>query len=66
MPMPKFGQLPRASSITQTNIEAAYIIGFDRQRRRIEEIGKLNRKVLKGIGKAAAKDGTVNVKKDPK
>ena len=55
-------RLPRSSSITSAHMLAAFIYGSLRQQRRIEMIGRLNRKVLRGIGRPAKQDGTTSAK----
>jgi|HubBroStandDraft_4_1064222.scaffolds.fasta_scaffold35407_5 hypothetical protein len=64
MPEPKrtIGRLPRASSITSTHLIVAFIYGSLNQQRRIESFGRLNRKVLRGIGRPAKQDGTTSAK----
>jgi hypothetical protein len=52
-------KLPRASSITSTHMQSAFIYGSIRAARRIELFGRMNRRVLRNIGKPAEKDGTV-------
>lgn len=46
--------VPRAKSITAEHMRLAYGIGGDtgdrRQRRRIEEFGRINRETLRGLG----------------
>lgn len=53
-----FYKLPKASSITEDHLEAA-LSGSTHQQKRITLYGKLNRRILKNIGKPALKDGTV-------
>jgi hypothetical protein len=52
-------RLPRAQSITSDHLIQAFIYGSRRQQQRIDAFGRLNRRVLRGIGKPALQDGTV-------
>jgi hypothetical protein len=52
-------RLPKASSLTQTHIIMAVVYKSRHQQQRIEEFGRLNRRILRGIGKPAREDGTV-------
>jgi hypothetical protein len=56
----KVGKLPKASSITKDHMVSAYVYGSSRQQKRIEAFGRLNKKILQGIGKPAKHDGTVS------
>ncbi|MGB8801168.1 MAG: hypothetical protein WCC97_10800 [Candidatus Acidiferrales bacterium] len=55
-------RLPQSSSITSIHLMSAFIYGSIRQQKRIEMFGRLNRKVLRGIGRPAAQDGTTSAK----
>jgi len=51
-------KLPRSSGVTAHHLVSAFIYGSTHQQRRIERWGRMNRKILRGIGKPAQKDGT--------
>jgi hypothetical protein len=53
------GTMPKAASISKNQIISAYVYDSTRAQRRIESYGRLNRKILRNIGKPAQKDGTV-------
>ena len=51
-------KVPRAQGITEQHLYSAFIYGSERQQRRIEQWGRMNRRILKNIGKPATQDGT--------
>ena len=54
--------LPKSQGVVAHHIEQAFVYGSKHQQNRIEAYGRLNRKVLKSIGKPALEDGTVSKK----
>jgi hypothetical protein len=51
-------RLPRSSGITEQHLYSAYVYGSTNQQRRIERWGRMNRKILRNIGKPSTSDGT--------
>ena len=54
------GQLPRSQGIDAERIEFAYVNGSTHEQYRIEEWGRMNRRILRSLGKPATEDGTVS------
>jgi hypothetical protein len=57
------GKLPKSQGVVAHHILQAYVYGSERQQKRIETYGRMNKKILRGIGKPHDQDGTSDAKK---
>jgi hypothetical protein len=51
-------RLPRSSGITEQHLYSAFIYGSTHQQRRIKQWGRMQKRILRNIGRDSKHDGT--------